>query len=169
MWKAGLATFDDIKNDHQLGSESARSTYSLSRSKREKLTAVLEKQNAKPRVRTKMNRYRNSSSQEKLKNRRRNRNGKLVRSRGGNSDFSENKNHGVVGGGRSRLRKETSLPIPEDKPVEERNANSGVQIIIPEPIFFNGLNSIERPQWSLVETEDKTTLVYRFGSTFLQH
>ena len=120
MWKAGLATFDDIKNDHQLGSESARSTYSLSRSKREKLTAVLEKQNAKPRVRTKMNRYRNSSSQEKLKNRRRNRNGKLVRSRGGNSDFSENKNHGVVGGGMSRLRKETSLPIPEDKPVEER-------------------------------------------------
>ncbi len=162
MWKAGLATFDDIKNDHQLGSESARSTYSLSRSKREKLTAVLERQNAKPRVRTKMNRYRNPSTQENLKNRRRTRNGKLVRRRGRNSDFSENNNHGVGGGSISRLRKETSLPIPEDKPVEERNANSGVQIIIPEPIFFNGLNSIERPQWSLVETEDKTT----FGISF---
>ena len=35
------STFDDIKNDHQLGSESARSTYSY-QSKREKLTAVLE-------------------------------------------------------------------------------------------------------------------------------
>ena len=103
-----------------------------------------------------MNRYRNSSSQEKLKNRRRNRNGKLVRSRGGNSDFSENKNHGVVGGGRSRLRKETSLPIPEDKPVEERNANSGVQIIIPEPIFFNA-NSIESHNVT-VETEDKNNI-----------
>ena len=85
-----------------------------------------------------------------------------MRRRGRNSDFSENNNHGVGGGSISRLRKETSLPIPEDKPVEERNANSGVQIIIPEPIFFNGLNSIERPQWSLVETEDKTT----FGISF---
>ena len=74
-----------------------------------------------------------------------------------------NNNSNNSNNSRSRLRQETHLPIPENKSIiDERNTNTGMQIIIPEPIFFNGLNSIERPQWSLTETEDKTT----FGISF---
>jgi hypothetical protein len=161
MWKAGLATFDNIKND---GSESARSTYSLSRSKREKLSAILEKQNTKPRVQTKMSRYRNPPLQENFRgSRSSSRNNNSRRSRHNKNHSRNNNNKRGSASRSSRLRQETNLTIPENKPiVEERNSRTGMQIIIPEPIFFNGLNSIERPQWSLTETEDKTT----FGISF---
>ena len=177
MWKAGLANFDDIKNDHQQGNESARSTYSLSRSRRDKLTAVLDKQNSKPRIQTKRAKYRNPPLQEKFRgsrsNSRRSNNSRRSRYSGNNvnnnsnNSYSRNnkrnKGNNISNNGRSRLRQETHLPIPENKSIiDERNTNTGMQIIIPEPIFFNGLNSIERPQWSLTETEDKTT----FGISF---
>ncbi len=100
MWKAGLANFDDIKNDHQQGNESARSTYSLSRSRRDKLTAVLEKQNSKPRIQTKRAKYRNPPLQEKFRgsrsNSRRSNNSRRSRYSGNNVNNSTKRNANII-------------------------------------------------------------------------
>lgn len=169
MWKAGLANFDDIKRDHQVGSESARSTYSLSRSRREKLSAVLEKQNAKPRVKIKQSKYRSPPLQENFRGSRNNsrnynrRKNQYRQSQYRNNRKSSNNNYVKNNRSRSHLRQETDLIIPENKPtVDERKINTGMQIIVPEPIFFNGFNSIERPQWSLLQSENNNT----FGISF---
>lgn len=136
----------------------ARSRRSVSDARREKLTALLHEQNSKPRSAASLMPSHHAQNSSRYGKNMRSCGRQVLAMKSNMASSRQRRRGGPVGGtsgfggarkGDHRMRDIQLSKIAEHESIE--NGNPSLQIVVPEPIFFNGLNAIERPQWSLME------------------